>query len=87
MTTAHSLDTEHSDLWQDETGRDEACIDLLDSATLLKWSYRLVVTPFELKQAIAIVGSSAAKICAYLGLSDFAVWPTSIQVKGTQCCG
>jgi hypothetical protein len=82
MTTAHSLNTEHGNACSDDNGRDEAtCIDLLDSTSILKWSYRLVVTPFELKQAIAIVGSSAAKIRAYLGLSDFAVWPTTAYVN------
>ena len=77
MTTAHTFDTENS-ASREDAGRDEStCIDLLDPAALLKWSYRLVVTPFELKQAIAVVGSSAAKIRAYLGLSDFEVWPAA----------
>ena len=83
MTTVPSFETEKSDPWRDEA----ASIDLLDSATIMKWSYRLVVTPFELRQAIASVGSSAAKIRAYLGLSDFEIWPTGDRVRGAECCG
>jgi|GEM_PF-2183735 Protein of unknown function (DUF3606). len=54
---------------------DAITIDTFDHATLLRWSYRLVVTPLELKQAIARVGSSVARIRAYFGLTDLEVWP------------
>ena len=50
-------------------------INLLDPENILLWSAQLVVSPIELKLAVAKVGSSVASVRAYFGLSAFDVWP------------
>ena len=79
MSTTYPANTEKNESSQDAG----SFIDMLDPANILSWSYRLVVTPIELKQAVAKVGSSAARVRAYFGLSDFEVWPFAAQSTST----
>lgn len=52
-------------------------VDALWPANIREWSAQLVVTPIELKLAVASVDTPSADVRTYFGLSEIDVWPPS----------
>jgi hypothetical protein len=59
-----------ADNLQKSGGRDRARIDIHQDHELRDWSKKFGVTPEQLKQAVAAVGTEAAKVEAHLRQSN-----------------